>query len=86
MKLRELIERLEEIEEGCGNLEVKGAFQPNYPLVARVDAVTTIVDDENKGFVYIALGEGRDYGSRSMWFDEIIDADEDADEDEEVED
>ena len=86
MTLNELIERLEEIRnEASGDIQILGAFQPNYPLVADVAAVTTFLsEDADESGVYIALGDGRNYGSSAMWDDEVVYRDEeDADEDEE---
>lgn len=84
MTLNELIERLEEIrEEVSGDTRIRGAFQPNYPLIAEVEALTTYLsEDADETGIYIALGDGRDYGSRDMWNDEVIYRDEE-DEDEE---
>ena len=84
MTLNELIERLEEIrDEVSGNSEIFGAFQPNYPLTTRIAAITTLVsNDGDKAGVYIALGDGDNYGSRNLWDDEIV-YEEDEDEDEE---
>lgn len=85
MTLNELIERLEEIlSEVSGTTPIRGAFQPNYPLVADVAAVTTFIsEDADESGVYIALADGRNYGSSAMWDDEVVYRDEeDADEDE----
>lgn len=85
MTLNELIERLEELRDDYdvpGNTTIRGAFQPNYPLVARINAVTTFSsEDTAESAIYIALGDGNDYGSRDMWEDEIVYRDEE-DEDE----
>jgi len=86
MTLNELIERLEEIrDEASGDIQILGAFQPNYPLVADVAAVTTFLsEDADESGVYIALADARNYGSSAMWDDEVVYRDEeDADEDEE---
>lgn len=76
MTLNELIERLEELRdyyEVPGDTEIKGAFQPNYPLIAGLSGVTTFVEDETKkARIFIALGAGRDYGNSEMWEDDII--------------
>lgn len=84
MTLDEMIERLEEIrEEVGGSVAIRGAFQPNYPLVTGVDAITTYVsDDSDKAGVYIALGDGRNYGSSDMWDDDFVYVNEQDDEDE----
>jgi hypothetical protein len=79
MTLNDLIERLEEIrDEVSGNTLIRGAFQPNYPLVSSIAAVTTIIsDDADEAGIYIALGDGTKYGFGAMWDDEIVDRDED---------
>lgn len=84
MTLNELIERLEDLrDEVSGNSEIFGAFQPNYPLTTRVAAITTLVnEDAGTAKIYIALGDGDNYGSRNLWDDEVI-YEEDEDEDEE---
>lgn len=85
MTLDELIGRLEDLrEEVSGDTPIRGAFQPNYPLVAEVAALTTYIsEDADETGIYIALGDGRDYGSRDMWDDDLVYRDEeDEDEDE----
>lgn len=74
MTLNELIERLEEIrDEVSGDSRIFGAFQPNYPLTTRVAAITTLVnEDAGTAKIYIALGDGDNYGSRNLWDDEIV--------------
>lgn len=85
MTLNELIERLTELRDYNdihGDTPIRGAFQQNYPLVASVAAITTVVsDDADEAGVYIALGDGSKYGFGAMWDDEIVDRDEE-DEDE----
>lgn len=53
MKLRELIERLEELEAdlvaGLGDdvePEVVAAYQPNYPLTGRIQGACVLEDDD----------------------------------------
>ena len=80
MQLQEIINRLTDMAEDIGyDAEVKGAFQPNYPLVA---SVLNICADENKKQVFIALAEPRDYGIRAMWDETYIDDEDDDEEDE----
>lgn len=81
MTLNELIERLEEIrDEVGGNTAVRGAFQPNYPLITGIDAITTVIsDNSDEAGVYIALGDGNNYGSRDLWDDDFIEREEDED-------
>lgn len=86
MTLNELIERLEEIRDDygvSGESQVHGAFQPNYPLVTYISAITTIVsDDVKEAGVYIALGDGTKYGLSDLWDDELVERESDEDEDE----
>lgn len=72
--LDELIYRLEEIrEELTGSTIVRGAFQSNYPLVADIEAITTLVTwDEGKSGVYLALGSATKYGTSEMWADDFV--------------
>jgi putative intracellular protease/amidase len=73
MRVSELIERLAEIQENQGDIEVLGAFQPRYPLTASIQAVTTVVIPEaDKATVYIALGGSEEYGDSFMWNDDEI--------------
>ncbi len=84
MTRNELIERLEELRDDLeidGRTKIKGAFQPNYPLITEIDAITTIVDENNAATIYIALGDGKDYGARTLWEDDIVEADSEEDED-----
>ena len=77
MTLNELIERLEELRDDLeisGRTSVRGAFQPNYPLIAEVHAITTLVDEEGNARIFIALGDGDDYGARTLWEDDIVDS------------
>jgi hypothetical protein len=77
MKLTELINRLEDLrEEIGGNLEVRGVLQPNYPLIARISAITAIVDSNNKDGVFIGLSEAKDYGSSIHYADDVVSAEE----------
>jgi hypothetical protein len=71
MRVSELIERLTEIQENQGDIEVLGAYQPRYPLVADISAVTTVVlADADTATIYIALSSTEDYGNRFMWNDD----------------
>lgn len=81
MTLDELIERLEDLRDSygiSGDSRVSGAFQPNYPLTARISAITAIEGDADTT-IYIALDDAREYGTRSMWSDDVIGEDEDED-------
>ena len=79
MKLSELIERLETIREEVGDAEIRAAFQPSYPLVAEIDAISTMICDEDDATVYIAIGNGHEYGSREMWCDDYMEIEIDED-------
>ena len=77
MTLNELIERLQDLRdyhEVDGDTQVTGAFQPNYPLLADVEAITTIIDAfDDTARIYLALGGAESYGSGKEWDDDIID-------------
>jgi len=79
MTLTELIDRLTEIQEEHGDIEVLAAFQPNYPLIAEVQAITT-VSEHDTATLYIAVGDGNEYGNKNLWCDDQIDIDDDSDE------
>lgn len=85
MKLNELIEKLEDLRDNPdvgGDIEIRGAFQPNYPLISRIDAVTALISEDSKeSGVYIALGDGTNYGSPLMWEDDVVYRDEEDEED-----
>jgi hypothetical protein len=73
MRVSELIERLTEIQENQGDIEVLGAFQPRYPLVASISAVTTVVSPKaDTATIYIALSGNEEYGYKAMWNDDEI--------------
>ena len=76
MTLDELIERLTDIRDDyeiSGDTPVHGAFQPNYPLIAGIGAITTVLENNgDKVGIYIALGDGGQYGSRDLWDDDVI--------------
>lgn len=70
MRIGELINRLTEIQEEHGEIEVRGAFQPDYPLISRLEAVTTLINEqEETATVFLALGDGDEYGTKSLWDD-----------------
>lgn len=73
MTLDELIDRLTEIrDEVGGDFPVRGAFQPNYVLLADIDAISTITESGDADGVFIALADGRDYGSAIHYSDEVV--------------
>jgi hypothetical protein len=84
MSLDELIQRLEDIrDEVGGNYPVRGAFQPNYVLLADIEAITTVETDSDAKGVFIALGDGRMYGNSHHYEDDFVYLDEvEEDEDE----
>ena len=71
MTLTELIDRLTAIQEEHGDIEVLAAFQPNYPLITDVQAITTVIS-EDETTLYIAVGDGDNYGSKNLWADTEI--------------
>jgi len=77
MTLNELIERLQDLRdyhEVDGESQVTGAFQPNYPLLADIEAVTTILDAfDGTARIYLGLGGAESYGSGKEWDDEVLD-------------
>lgn len=79
MTLTELIEKLSEIEEFYGDIEVRAAFQPNYPLVTDIQELTTVIEDDEPT-LFIALGDGEDYGTKRMWDGDVVTLGEDDDE------
>jgi hypothetical protein len=80
MTLDELIERLEEIrDEVGGDATVRGVLQPNYPLIARIDAITTIIDSGKEDGVFIGLAEAREYGCSEHYADDFVSIDQDDD-------
>ena len=76
MTLGELIERLEEIRDDLGeDLEVRMAYQPNYPLTATLGAITTLNAEVLDGpALYLAEGDSLGYGSPILWADDILDS------------
>jgi hypothetical protein len=71
MTLTELIDRLTDIQEEHGDIEVLAAFQPNYPLITDVQAITTVTAGDTST-LYIAVGDGDEYGSKHLWCDDQI--------------
>lgn len=70
MTLDNLIEMLEEIRnEGSGDMEVRIATQPTYPLAFAVGGVNIVGDEEDdeEPVVYIGTGTPLDYAPRDAW-------------------
>lgn len=82
MTLDELIDRLQEIRDEHGDVEVRGVFQPNYPLLADISAVTTIIED-GEIEVFIGLADGREYGDSRHYEDDEVNRDDEEDEEDE---
>ena len=83
MTLNELIESLTDFRDdheadGLGNMEVKVAQQPGWPLEADVEAVTLIGDQ-----LWIATRETGEYAPERAWEGGEFDSDDDEDEDDE---
>ena len=77
MTVHELKEILEDYEtDGKGDLEVRIAEQPSWPLASDVSAVSRIGDT-----VWIADSRTADYAPKAAW--DSVDIDEEEDEDEE---
>lgn len=71
MELKELIERLQEIQEEYPDAMVSGVFQPNYPLIGELIAITTM-EDADGARVFIGLAHGYEYGSRKHYANQFI--------------
>ena len=80
MTISELIEELKRIEEDHGDIPVRGVFQPDYPLLAEIDTVTTVIEESGTE-VFIGLDSGRDYGTREHYAGGEVVMGEDDDED-----
>ena len=73
MTIRELKDTLEDyVADGHGDLEVKVAEQPNYPLEANVAAVCRLGDT-----LWIAAEDAGGYVSKAPWSGEDDDRNED---------
>ena len=88
MTLNELIERLEEYRD-AGDVEVRIASQPSYPLAADVGAVTIVRNGQEMGrkgaVLWIAasgsVGYGEDpYAPKHAWNDTEVNLDDLGDE------
>lgn len=86
MRIGELIDRLTEIQEEHGEIEVKGVLQPRWPLITELEAVTTLInEEEDTATVFLALGDGDEYGTKNLWDDcDTYVESEDEDEEEEA--
>jgi len=72
MTLKELIDALEELSATLpeeGETEIKVAFQPNYPLSARISCLSVVGGPEEGGdcTIYIGAGGAEDYAPRSAF-------------------
>ena len=77
LTVSELREMLEDYEaEGKGDLQVRVAVQPNYPMAAYVAAVTRVGDT-----LYIAASDQDEYITEKAWGEDDVD-DEDGEDDE----
>ena len=76
MAVHELKEMLEDYEnDGYGDLEVRMAEQPSWPLASDVSAVSRIGET-----VWIADSGSADYAPKAAWKGEDIDEEEEEDE------
>lgn len=62
MTVSDLIDMLEDVRIEYGDIDVKIAMQPSWPLEARVKNVTAI-----EGTCYVACSEPGDYAPREAW-------------------
>jgi hypothetical protein len=69
--IEELIERLQEIQEEYPEAEVMCVFQPNYPLIAEVEGITTVERKNGTATVYIGLSDGKSYGTKDLYDDDF---------------
>jgi len=71
MTVMEIKERMQEyVDEGYGELEVKIAQQPSWPLAGKSESACRIGDT-----VWIASGEAGEYAPRAAWDGEDADDD-----------
>lgn len=76
MRARDLIERLQDLVDRFGDLDVLVAHQPSYPLQAGIQVVTACeqppASDEMAGSpaIYIACGSSGGYAPRAAWEEE----------------
>jgi hypothetical protein len=92
MKLSHLIEALEDFADVYGDIEVRVAHQPGYPLMASVQQVTLVEkaqlstrryeSNEKQPCVFIACGESSEYAPKEAWEGGVVSAEDEEDEDE----
>ena len=76
LTVSELKEMLEDYEaDGKGNMKVRVAVQPSYPMAAYVAAVTRVGDT-----LYIAASDQDEYITGKAWGDDDIDEEDDENE------
>ena len=76
LTVSELKEMLEDYEaEGKGDMSVRVAVQPNYPMAAYVAAVTRVGDT-----LYIAASDQDEYITEKAWGEDDVDDDTEDDE------
>ena len=72
MTVHELKEMLEDYEtDGYGNMKIKVAQQPSYPLAGLLESVCRIGNT-----MWFASGPATEYGPRAAWDGEDLDAEE----------
>jgi len=82
MTLNELIETLTDISdnEDAGEMEVRGAYQPNYPLVGSISAVTLDPHHIDGGRVWLALRavgyQESPYAPSHAWDGDVVESEE----------
>ena len=72
MRATDLIERLQDLVDEFGDLDVLVAHQPSYPLEARPNNVTVCprAGDDARPAIYIACAGSSEYAPRAAWDDE----------------
>ncbi len=72
MTVSELKEMLEDYEnDGYGDMKIKVAQQPSYPLAGLLESICRIGDT-----MWFASGPATEYATRKAWDGEDIDGDE----------
>ena len=81
MKLNDLIESLQDLQTRYGDVSVRVAYQPNYPLVGSLDTVT-LIENEGGGskrdepVIWFAVGsapyEENPYAPSEAWNGDVV--------------
>ncbi len=85
MNLNELIDELEQMRDYArdmlgieeGDIEVRIAQQPAWPLASPIDAVTLLkADSKKEPVLWLAAGGASEYASRQAWDGGVIEEEE----------